>query len=507
MAFPFRLRTCLCLLLFTFSLVRLSWSTEPQWMEVRSAHFSVYTDASERRGRETALQFEKMRSVFGVLLGNAQSVPDTPEIVAFRSAEEMRQVAPLWNGKPTEVAGFFQESDERSYVVVDLSAEEPWRVVLHEYGHQLLTRGLPRKVDPWFAEGFAGYFSTIESYSKETRIGTIRDRDFETLQKDGMFKVADLLRIKQSSKTYSESGDRRSVFYAESTLLVHYLYDNSLLPAAFKYFELLEQEMPVEAAIQQAFGMSPEQLDKALRNYVDAGRFRTYVVPIQEGASHDQFTVRALSTAEAAFVTADIHLHSADYQQRGLQELQKIVESAPGDEVALRELGATYLEQKKYSEARDCLRRAALSDPKDARAHYYSALLMSRERGFSNVADLPAMKKELEASLALDPKSADAQSLLAFVETFSGQADAGLESMKKAVALRPADVTHRFNLAQLYLHNRMADPAIALLTAIDSTGNEFLNKRIAESMKDALAMKVSRAGGNVSVPGFLMLTP
>jgi Tfp pilus assembly protein PilF len=231
------------------------------------------------------------------------------------------------------------------------------------------------------------------------------------------------------------------------------------------------------------------------------------VVPGGHVNSGEQFEVRALNGAEEQFILADIHLHSRDYQQRGLDELRQLVESAPRDGTALRELGATYLKQKQYDEARECFRRAALSDSKDARVHYYSALLISREKGFSNLADVAAMKKELEAALSLDPQLADAQSLLAFVQTFSGDATAGLESMKKAVSLKPGDVAFRFNLAQLYLHNRMADPAIALLKAINSSGNEFMNQRIAETLKDALAMKVGMAAGKVPVPGFLMLTP
>ncbi len=34
------------------------------WVEVKSAHFSVVTDAGEKRGREVALRFEQMRSAF-----------------------------------------------------------------------------------------------------------------------------------------------------------------------------------------------------------------------------------------------------------------------------------------------------------------------------------------------------------------------------------------------------------------------------------------------------------
>ena len=36
---------------------------EPKWIEVHTAHFSVITDAGEKRGREVALRMEQMRAV------------------------------------------------------------------------------------------------------------------------------------------------------------------------------------------------------------------------------------------------------------------------------------------------------------------------------------------------------------------------------------------------------------------------------------------------------------
>ena len=41
---------------------------ESKWIEVHSAHFSVITDAGDKRGREVALRMEQMRAVFGQLI-------------------------------------------------------------------------------------------------------------------------------------------------------------------------------------------------------------------------------------------------------------------------------------------------------------------------------------------------------------------------------------------------------------------------------------------------------
>ena len=79
---------------------------ESQWVEVHSPNFSVITDGGEKRGREVAMRFEQMRAVFATLMTKAKvSLPIPLQIVAFRNTKEMRQVAPVWHGKPTQVAG------------------------------------------------------------------------------------------------------------------------------------------------------------------------------------------------------------------------------------------------------------------------------------------------------------------------------------------------------------------------------------------------------------------
>jgi hypothetical protein len=40
-------------------------------MELRSPHFSVVSDGGEKRGREVAVRFEQMRSIFGALMTKA----------------------------------------------------------------------------------------------------------------------------------------------------------------------------------------------------------------------------------------------------------------------------------------------------------------------------------------------------------------------------------------------------------------------------------------------------
>src|SRR5271165_7282626 len=105
---------------------RLGYAGEPQWVEVRSPNFSVITDAGDKRGRDVALHFEQMRSVFGTLMTKAHVNLAVPlQIVAFRNSKEIRQMAPVFNGKPAEVGGLFQGGDDHSFILLDMSVDNP----------------------------------------------------------------------------------------------------------------------------------------------------------------------------------------------------------------------------------------------------------------------------------------------------------------------------------------------------------------------------------------------
>ncbi len=84
--------------------------------------------------------------------------------------------------------GLFQGGQDRSFIMLDMSAESPWTVVFHEYAHQLMNGILARQLDPWFEEGFAEYFASIEVDSKQARVGKVPSYEYQILQQGGMMK-------------------------------------------------------------------------------------------------------------------------------------------------------------------------------------------------------------------------------------------------------------------------------------------------------------------------------
>src|SRR5439155_5807160 len=176
-------------------------------------------------------------------------------------------------------------------------------------------------------------------------------------------------------------------------------------------------------------------------------------------------------------------------QDKAIAEFQEILKSDPNNAIACRGLGYGYLRKQDYKQAADYFRRAAQANSKDPRVHYYSALLLSKEGGFSNHSDLPEMTKELETAIALDPKYADPYMLLGFAQMYGGDPAKGLETMEKAISLNPRNTTYQFNLAQMYMNNRKFDQALAVLHALEKIQDQQIAVRVSESIRQAEQMK------------------
>jgi tetratricopeptide (TPR) repeat protein len=485
-----RIRACFCLLLTFLLTSAIAFASDPEWAEVRSPNFSVITDAGEKRGRDVALHFEQMRSVFGRLMAKATAnLPVPLQIVAFRNSKEMLKFAPIFNGKPTEVAGLFQKGQDRSFIILDMSVENPWSVVFHEYAHQLMDGNLSERTDPWFEEGFAEYFSSIEVDSKEARVGKIPNETYLILQQMGMLKVGDLLRVQHYSKTYNETGSHRTTFYAESSMVVHYLYDNSLIEKLSVYFDSLhQQKKTVEESIQAAFGMTSDQFDRKIHDYLGVGKYRYYPLATPAGIVPSQFTVTPVPLADARATMADIHAHSLDYRAHALDEFLEILKNDPENPQALRGAGFAYLQQKDFEHASDYLHRAVQKNSKDARVHFYYAMMINQRQGLQD-GNREEFKKELEMAISLDPSFADAYSILGFAQAASGEGEKGIQSLKKAIALSPRNESYLFNLANICMMNRKLDDGIKIFRYLAGSNDAEMAARANQELEEAESYK------------------
>ena len=455
----------MCFLVIAFSGVR---AAEPEWVEVRSEHFSVITDAGEKNGRHVADLFEQMRAAFGIVFVRTKINQPVPlQIIALRNGKEMRQYSPLFKGKPIELGGFFQQGEDKNFIVVDLSKEESWQIVFHEYAHLLLSGNFPQTA-PWFDEGFAEYLSTMKVTNGTVEIGNIIP-GAELLNEASKFRLLELFQVQHHSETYNQNGERRDMFYVESWLVTHYLFDTNRLSQAAKYFILTnQQKVPIPEAVQTAFGMSLAEMEKTIWTNWHNGKL--YAKRSREKIPTSfTATARPIDSLEARAQLADLDVHSVDYGPRAIQEFEDILRQNPNQVSAQRGLGYAYLRNRNFPTAQQHFQAAAKMGSTDPRVYFYSAVLLQQTHAGAMSSD--EFIQNLRRAIELDQQYADAYHLLGLALMQKHENAEAEQNLRRAVELSPRNDMFRLNLAIALMNEQKTADSKEMLQALANSSN------------------------------------
>ena len=108
------------------NLCRPSGEAIEPWVEVRSAHFVVDSNAGESDARRIALEFERVRTIFHAAFAKFRVDPAQPIVIlAARDEATMKMLAPEeWGGDShIRPSGLFHSDGEKDYVVLRLDGE------------------------------------------------------------------------------------------------------------------------------------------------------------------------------------------------------------------------------------------------------------------------------------------------------------------------------------------------------------------------------------------------
>lgn len=494
-------------------------AAEPQWLEFRSAHFTVVTDTGDKKGREIVLRFEQMRAVFEQLLARKKvKMPVPLTLFALREDKRFYQMAPLHNGQPISAPGFFVPGEDHNFIVLNGFEEEPWRAVTHEFAHLLLNYNYP-PTQGWFDEGFAEYFSSIRLDNKQVEMGSDPElgspynedplgnqteartppKSFTDLLSGWVWlSLPDLFTMRHDTSSYQE-GTHRTLFYAQSWITMHYLLNKDKLSETGTYFGLVQlQHVPVEEAIQQAYGMSAAQLDKAVKDYfhslkqlqqdqqsaqqagnknTDRPQIKHFAAPL--GPDDIAISVKPVSETNADAQLAEVMVRLPDRREQGLKEIDRILKltdknGQPVDnEVAHRALAWAHLEKKEFPQAAEELGNAAALDPNDIWNRYYLALVKYKtaQTNREEMQGLANMMIDLKVTLDWYPEFAEAYNMLAMARMEGGGAASAMDAMKEALALSPRNEQYVFNQGQIQEAAKKWDAAQAIFERLKSSSN------------------------------------
>jgi len=499
-------RLILLTLLLGCALLAPARSDQQHWIRVSSGHFSVVTDADEKSGHDVVVRFEQMRSVFGQLLSRSRiNMSEPVDIIALRSDEEYSKVVPNRQGQGIG-AGFFLPGEDRNYFVLNLSKEDSWRAVSREFAAVFLNYNYP-PTQAWFDEGFADYFSSLRFDNKQAQIGGDPESFTALLNATTWLAIPELFatRYNISVPRYSQM----SLFYAESWIVMHYLLDQSKLPETGTYFDLVEnQKLPVEEAIQKAYGMSSAQFAQAVKDHFhslaqpsqppqkgkqpSAGKAGESQLPGVAPADQIGSSTQELTEAEGRALVAEMSVRLQEHRDQAVHELESITDQPKTDNVvARRGLAWAHMEKKEFSRAVDELNKGAELNPKDPWLHYYLALVRARaaQSAGSSTEGLPNMMQDLRLVLDWDAEFAQARSMLAMAQLEGGGVHAAMDSMRVAIQLAPRNQSYLLSMAQIYLAGKSWDAATALLERLKNSPEPQIAKSAREQLEGLPMLK------------------
>jgi tetratricopeptide (TPR) repeat protein len=472
-------------------------SAKDAWIEVRSSHFLVVSNAGDREARKVADQFEQFREVFQATFPKLRVDLGKPLIIfALKNEDSMRQLIPeYWEVKGrVHPDGLYVPAEDAHSVVVrtDVEADNPYQVIYHEYTHALMDlnfRGLPI----WFGEGLAEFFGNSTLKDKNVELGQIAPAHLQILQQSRLIPIESLLQADHRSPYYNEQ-NRASVFYAESWAIVHYL----LLDPEARKRQLLQNFLnawdasgnQVEAA-QKTFG-DLRKFSQVMEAYAHQSRF--FVAAVKTGVHADpkSYAGRALSQAEAEAYRGEFFVRT-NRPKEATTSLEYAVQAEPNLTLAHEGLGLLALHQLQYDLAETELARAIELNSPNFIVYYYSARARFRS-GLIAPGDSDKAIADLEKSIQLNPQFAASYATIASAySTKSADASKAIAAARKAMQLEPGNLQYTINYGFVLLNAGKLDEAKILASRLLASAKSPAEQSNAMQFSEAVTSRQAYA--------------
>ena len=342
-----------------------------EWTRYQTPNFTVFSSAPDRRTEDFIVRLERFREVLGTIFPSFEvASPVETTMFVFRDWPTMEPFAPRYGGKTVTIDGQFTWTRDENFVVVNGSGtDDHMPTVYHEYMHYFTLRNLP-PLPPWFSEGIAECYETFRTDGKTAELGRGKVDHILYLRQVPFMPLERLFAIRHDSADYNE-GDRRSVFYAESWALVHYLlWDTSKYrPSVVGFLERLGSGEDPQAAFAGAFGTSPITLEAELKRNLEHGQYLKTVVTLKGPPVEASIRKSPVSKAEIQARLGDFLAHDqADRTAQAQALLEASLAAEPDNGAALRALALVRKQQGRIEEARTLLEKRLAADPKDGMA-------------------------------------------------------------------------------------------------------------------------------------------
>jgi tetratricopeptide (TPR) repeat protein len=427
-------------------------AAEKPWLEVRSPHFRVLTNASASDARRVAYEFEQLRAVFAVNYSHFRLDSGDPLVIfAARDEETAKSLAPyMWKTKGVKPGGFFHPGWDKNYALIrlDILGPESQIIVFHEYTHSLMHLNV-HWLPVWLDEGLAEFYGYTRFEKKQIYIGAPTERYLEFTSRS-LIPVETLLKVGPASPYYHDE-DKVDMFYAESWALVHYMVFGPDMNGGDKLRDFLariDQGRDQKEAFQEVFG-SFKEMDKALNAWVHRPGLPAGIVKTPPMADEKDYSAQPLGVAQTNAELAAFHLwaHDVDNARRLVSEA---LQNDPKLGTAHEEQGFIDFSDGKDADATNEFAQA-VADDGNLYLSLFAETMLSPAATSNAPGDEEAFKNALNAVLARNPQYAPAYVQLARHAFRQGDLKAAFAYSRKAEELEPFRAGYHLQTGEILL--------------------------------------------------------
>jgi tetratricopeptide (TPR) repeat protein len=433
-----------------------------RWIRVTTAHFTLFSNASQDYTLEVGRRLELFRIALSRLDPNLEvNSPLPTSIYVFRNDHSFSPYKQRFGGAEDNLAGYFAGHRDGNYVGVNATPEgNPFIPIYHEYTHYFINNNFPN-VPLWFNEGIAECYSSFRATGPEIEIGRPIAAYADRLSSEELMPIARLLAVRTSSREYNER-DRTGTFYAQSWALVHHLLWGK--PGWASHLSRNLARLDEGTKLSVILGLEGDgALEETLRRYLKRRRFLYTILDAEKMQVDDTALVDPMTRAEALYRLGDLLSHlGPDRSTEAERHFRETIRLDSSHAAAHRGLGFIRDLRGDHEEASAFYEQALDLDPNDYLTHFLHATsLIDRRFGTERrhrqlIGDttppLLARARELfSESIRLRPDLPEAYAGLGATYTLDeSDLEEGIAALEKARRLLPSRMDIVFNLVGLY---------------------------------------------------------
>jgi tetratricopeptide (TPR) repeat protein len=452
-------------------------SRAENWVKVKSPHFTVISNGTEKQARQVAVGFEEIHAIFSTVIPGLRTDSSAETVViAVKDVSTFGDLMPSEKKYVSHLGGLYAKGWERDYVLVRLDIpDEDRNVVYHEYIHKLLHLNFTR-LPVWADEGLAEFFGNTWMRSDGIFIGAPSPRLAE-LRTRTLYPLDTILGVGHSSAYYRDA-DKAPMFYAESWGLTHFLMFGPGMDAGRKmnvYLASLQRGIADGQAFDQAFG-DRKALEKTFQTYSSRFTFGAMRFDKMQKIDPAGFEGGPMSPAETDARIGGLYTKEHEFELAD-KSLSSALSKDSKSALAHENEGFLNFVQGKDEEAQKEFDAAVALDPNSYLAVYYQALM--KYHGKKDADSLTQLDSAMAKVFQLNQQFAPALVVRSQVYVQEGNLQDAYNTSVQAQRLEPDRAGYLTNTAAILLLGRNYPSAVRIADSValrweDSDGAEAL---------------------------------